>query len=102
VARTNLFSRDAFRGELMNTKIQVANLAVATTESELTALFAPYGNVVSASVAVDRTRNEPRGFGFVTMVTPEGAQAAIQALNGKAFGANTLAASEVRKGKLHR
>ena len=67
----------------MNIKIYVDNLAAATTESELINLFSAYGNVVNVHIAVDRVDRKPRGFGFVTMVTPEGARAAIQALNGK-------------------
>jgi RNA recognition motif-containing protein len=78
----------------MNTKAYVDNLAVATTENELRDLFSTYGNVVAVSIAVDRTSPEPRGFGFVTMVTPEGARAAIKALNGKTMGTSTLAVSE--------
>jgi RNA recognition motif-containing protein len=78
----------------MNTKVYIENLAVGTTENELMDLFSVYGNVVAINVAVDRTNTTPRGFGFVTMVTPEGARAAIQALNGKVMGANTLAVSE--------
>jgi len=78
----------------MSTKIYVDNLAAATTENELIDLFSVYGNVVDANIAVDRTNHKPRGFGFVTMVTSEGARAAIQALNGKTMGATTLTASE--------
>jgi RNA recognition motif-containing protein len=50
--------------------------------------------VASINIAVDRATAKPRGFGFVTMVTPEGARAAIQALNGKIIGTTTLAVSE--------
>ena len=78
----------------MNTKAYVDNLAATTTENELRDLFSAYGNVVSVSIAVDRTSHNPRGFGFVTMVTPEGARSAIKALNGKAMGASTLMVSE--------
>ena len=78
----------------MNTKIYVDNLPSTATEPELAALFSAYGNVVTVTIVVDRTSQKPRGFGFVTMVTPEGARAAIQALNGKAINGNTLAASE--------
>ncbi|MEJ2009154.1 MAG: RNA-binding protein [Acidobacteriota bacterium] len=78
----------------MNTKIYVDNLPAAATERELEDLFSAYGNVVTVTIVVDRTSQKPRGFGFVTMVTPEGARAAIQALNGKAINGNTLAASE--------
>jgi cold-inducible RNA-binding protein len=77
----------------MNTKIHVDNLAAATTESDLRDLFAPYGNVAEVNVPIDRTNGRPRGFGFVTMATPEGARAAIQALNGKAIGTCTLTVS---------
>jgi len=78
----------------MNTKVYVDNLAATTTENELMELFSAYGNVVAINIAVDRTSHKPRGFGFVTMVTAEGARAAIQALNGKAMGTGTLTASE--------
>ena len=78
----------------MNTKVHVENLATATTENELVDLFSAYGNVVSVSIAVDRTSHKPLGFGFVTMVTPQGARAAIEALNGKTIGTCTLAVSE--------
>ena len=78
----------------MNTKLYVENLAADTTENDLMDLFSVYGNVVAINIAVDRTTAKPRGFGFVTMVTPEGAQSAIRALNGKAIGTNILAVSE--------
>lgn len=78
----------------MNTKVYIDNLAVGTTENELMDLFSAYGNVVAINITADRTNPPPRGFGFITMVTPEGARAAIQALNGKAMGTGTLAVSE--------
>jgi RNA recognition motif-containing protein len=78
----------------MNTKVYVDNLAAATTESELKNLFSAHGNVVDVNIAVDRASHKPRGFGFVTMVTPEGARAAIRALNGKEIGTNNLIVSE--------
>ena len=78
----------------MNTKIYVDNLAAATTESELLELFTPYGNVVNVNIVVDRTSRKPRGFGFITMATPEGARAAIRALHGKVTTSGNLAVSE--------
>jgi RNA recognition motif-containing protein len=78
----------------MSTKIYVDNLATTTTESELMSLFSAYGHVVDVNIAFDRANHKPRGCGFVTMVTPEGARAAIQALNGKAIGAGNLIVSE--------
>jgi len=78
----------------MNTKIHVDNLAEITTEADLLKLFSAYGNVAEVNIPIDRANHRPRGFGFVTMVTSEGARAAIQALNGKAIGSCTLTASK--------
>ena len=78
----------------MSMKIYVENLSVTTTESELMNLFSPYGNVVDVKIAMDQTRQKSRGFGFVIMVTPEAARAAIRSLNGKVMGAGTLAVSD--------
>jgi RNA recognition motif-containing protein len=79
-----------------NSKIFVGNLAHTINESELQQMFAAYGPVIDVKVPVDRENGRPRGFGFVTMATPEGAQAAIQALNGRAVGDRKMTVSEAR------
>jgi RNA recognition motif-containing protein len=66
----------------MNTKLFVGNLSFNTTENDLQDAFAAHGTVVEANLMVDRMSGRPRGFGFVTMSTPEEAQKAIDALNG--------------------
>ena len=78
----------------MNTKVYVDNLAAATTDTDLRNLFSAYGNVAEVNVPIDRTNGRPRGFGFVTMATPEGARAAIRALHGKEIGTHNLIVSE--------
>ncbi|HKI68688.1 MAG TPA: RNA-binding protein [Verrucomicrobiae bacterium] len=80
----------------MNTKLYVNNLAATTTYQDFMDLFSPYGNVVEINLPVNRANGRPRGFGFVTMATPEGARAAIQALHGKEIGTLTLIVSETR------
>ena len=77
----------------MNTKIYVENLAADTTEHQLHDLFSAFGNVANVNIAFDINRKS-RCFGWVTMMTPEGAQAAIQALNGRIVGSATLAVRE--------
>jgi cold-inducible RNA-binding protein len=84
---------------IMNNKVYVDNLAAVTTEGELKNLFSAYGSVADVHIAVDHASHKQRGFGFVTMATPEGARAAIQALNGKAMGTCTLTASEAWMGE---
>ena len=66
----------------MSTKLYVGNLSFNTTEGELRDTFGAHGSVVDAIVMTDRMSGRSRGFGFVTMSTPEEAEAAINALNG--------------------
>lgn len=80
----------------MNAKVHVGNLSAATTEHELRDLFSAHGNVAEVNVPKERPSGRSRGFAFVTMATPEGAQSAIQALNGKTIGTNTVSVSEAR------
>ena len=78
----------------MNTKLHVDNLGASTTENDLRDWFSPYGNVAEVNIPTNRTSGRSRGFGFVTMATPEGVRSAIQALNGKTLGSSTLTVSE--------
>ena len=55
----------------MSTKLFVGNLDFKVTENDLRDAFAARGTVVEAKLATDRTTGRPRGFGFVTMSTPE-------------------------------
>lgn len=80
----------------MNARVYVENLPAATSAADLRNLFSPYGNVVDVKLTVDRDSQKPLGFGFVTMVTPEGARAAIQALHGKQIATRTLMVTETR------
>src|ERR1043165_618510 len=75
---------------MSNTKLFVGNLSFNTTENDLQDAFAAHGTVVEANLMVDRMSGRPRGFGFVTMSTPEEAQAAIDALNGKSIDGRAL------------
>jgi RNA recognition motif-containing protein len=83
----------------MTAKIYIENIAPATTEHDLKDLFCAYGNVAEVNIVVERTHQKPRGLGFVTMATPEGARAAILALHGSRMGEYTLAVTEVMPNK---
>jgi RNA recognition motif-containing protein len=74
----------------MSTKLFVGNLSFNTTENDLQDAFAAYGTVVEANLMMDRATGRPRGFGFVTMSTPEEAQKAIDGLNGKEVDGRAL------------
>lgn len=77
----------------MNTKLRVGNLAATTTGKELEDWFSPHGNVAEVNLPVERGSGKTRAYGIVTMATPQGAQAAILALNGKALAGRALTVS---------
>jgi cold-inducible RNA-binding protein len=74
----------------MNTKLYVGNLSFNLTENDLQDAFAAHGTVVETNLMMDRATGRPRGFGFITMSTPEEAQKAIDALNGKELAGRAL------------
>ena len=80
----------------MNTKLYVGNLSFDTTENDLQDLFSPFGPVSEVNLISDRATGRSRGFGFVTMATPEAAQAAIAGLAGKNIGGRNLTVNEAR------
>ena len=80
----------------MSNKLFVGNLSFNTTENDLQDAFAPYGTVVEANLMVDRMTSRPRGFGFVTMSSPEEAQKAIEGLNGKEIDGRALTVNVAR------
>jgi RNA recognition motif-containing protein len=80
----------------MSAKLFVGNLSFNMTENDLHDAFAAHGTVVEANLMMDRATGRPRGFGFVTMSTPEEAQKAIEALNGKEVGGRALTVNIAR------
>src|SRR5512140_2973455 len=80
----------------MSAKLFVGNLSFDVTENDLQDAFAAFGTVVEANLMMDRESNRPRGFGFVTMSTPEEAQKAIDGLNGKELDGRALTVNVAR------
>ena len=80
----------------MNTKIFVGNISFNTTENDLHDAFAAHGTVIEANLMMDRESGRPRGFGFVTMGSPEEAKKAIEALNGATLDGRNLTVNEAR------
>ncbi len=78
----------------MSKKLYVGNLSYSTEEGELQNLFAQYGEVTSVNIITDKMTGRARGFGFVEMATPEGAQAAIEATNGMELKGRQLRVNE--------
>ena len=80
----------------MNNKLYVGNLSFDLTENDLNDAFAAHGTVTEATLMMDRTSGRSRGFGFVTMSTPEEAQKAIAALNGTELKGRALTVNVAR------
>ena len=80
----------------MNTKLFVGNISFNTTENDLQDAFAAHGTVLEANLMMDRMSGRPRGFGFVTMSTPEEAQKAIEAMNGAVLDGRNLTVNIAR------
>lgn len=76
--------------------IYVGNLSRNTTEATLKSLFAPYGEIKSVKIVIDRVTGEPRGFAFVDMEAPDSIKEAIEALNGQEVDGQRLRINEAR------
>jgi RNA recognition motif-containing protein len=74
--------------------LYVGNLPFTTTADDLREAFSPHGEVARAQVISDRETGRSRGFGFVEM--NEGAEQAIEALNGAMFQGRTLTVNEAK------
>ena len=81
---------------IMNTKLFVGNLSFEVTENDLQDAFVAFGPVSEVNLMTDRSTGRSRGFAFVTMATPEGAQAAIQGMAGKDVKGRALTVNEAR------
>ncbi len=80
----------------MSEKLFVGNLSYKTTENDLQDAFAAHGTVIEANLMLDRVTGRPRGFAFVTMSSPEEAQKAIEAMNGKQLDGRPLTVNVAR------
>jgi RNA recognition motif-containing protein len=73
----------------------VGNLPFSSTQTEIAELFGHHGQVNSVNLIYHRETGRPKGFCFIEM-DEEGAEKAINALNGHPFGGRPLKV-EIRK-----
>ena len=67
----------------MPKKIYIGNLSYATTEDGLRQFFAPYGEILSATIIMDQQAQRSKGFGFVVLADEAMLERAIAGLNGR-------------------
>ena len=74
----------------MSNRLYVGNLAFETTENRLREAFAECAEIVEVKILLDRDTGRSRGFGFVTLATPEAAQSALSRFNGTSLDGRAL------------
>lgn len=73
----------------------MGNIPYSATEDELQTTFGAYGTLREVKIIMDRQTGRFRGFAFVTLDTPEGAEAATQ-INDQELGGRRLVVNVAR------
>ena len=77
--------------------LYVGNISWQTSEEELETLFSEFGAVKAVRIITEGHSGRSKGFGFVEMESKEGADSAIEALDGKDFGGRDLRVNQAKE-----
>jgi len=77
-------------------KVYVGNLSRQINDAQLNDLAKPYGTLVSANVATERSSGDSKGFGFLEFSNDIEARAAITGLNGRDVNGQMLKVDEAK------
>ena len=80
-------------------KLYVGNLSKQINDSQLKDLAVPYGKLISANVATERSSGESKGFGFIEFTTADEGRAAITGLDGRDVNGQALKVNEAKPRK---
>ncbi len=78
-------------------KLFVGNLSYSTNDGVLQSAFAAHGELVSATVVLDRLTGRSRGFGFVEYASAADATRATEAMNGALVDGRAVAVNPARE-----
>jgi RNA recognition motif-containing protein len=81
----------------MSSRLYVGNLSYDTDTETLRQAFSATGEVTDAHVVMDRESGRSRGFGFVTMATPDLAKKAIETMNGSMIDGRAIRVNEAEE-----
>ncbi|KAL8125734.1 hypothetical protein AgCh_013122 [Apium graveolens] len=70
--------------------ISCRGLSFYTTDNGLSEAFSQYGQVVEATVVIDRVSDRSKGFGFVTFASEDEADKAVTEMNGKQLNGRVI------------
>ncbi len=76
--------------KLLMIKLFVVGFPREMDEMGLAQMFGPHGDIDILTIVRDKMTRQSKGFGFIHMKTAEGAQAAIEALDGLTIGDRQL------------
>jgi heterogeneous nuclear ribonucleoprotein A1/A3 len=77
-------------------KLYVGNLSRQIDDAQLNELALPFGALVSANVATERSSGASKGFGFVEYGNADHARAAIAGLDGRDVHGQVLKVNEAK------
>jgi RNA recognition motif-containing protein len=77
-------------------KLYVGNLSKQITDAQLNDLAVPFGTLISATVATERSSGASKGFGFVEFSNADEARAAITGLDGREVNGQALKVNEAK------
>ncbi|XP_073290377.1 small RNA-binding protein 11, chloroplastic-like [Primulina huaijiensis] len=71
-------------------KLFVGGLSYHTTEDGLSEAFSQYGQVIEATIVMDRVSDRSKGFGFVSYASEHEAEKAITEMDGKTLNGRVI------------
>ena len=80
----------------MAKKLYVGGISYSTSDSALREAFAQVGEVLSATIIMDKMTGRSKGFGFVEMANDADAEKAIAKWNGQELDGRKLTVNEAR------
>jgi RNA recognition motif-containing protein len=80
-------------------KLYVGNLSKQITDAQLNDLAVPFGTLLSANVATEKSTGASKGFGFIEFSNADEARAAITGLDGRDVNGQALKVNEAKPRK---
>jgi RNA recognition motif-containing protein len=80
-------------------KVYVGNLSKQINDAQLNEIALPFGKLISANVATERSSGVSKVLGFIEFSTEDEGRAAITALDGKEVNGQALKVNEAKPRK---